>query len=217
MNDFVSINPTTEEILETFETLPDPGIEQKLQRAIGAFTTYRKVSFAQRANFLMKAADILENEKSILARLAATEMGKVLKAAEEEVVKSAAICRYYAIHGEQFLADEMVRTPATSSYIHYQPVGPVLAVMPWNYPFFLVFRFAVPALMSGNVCLLKPAPNVPQCALAIEDALVRTGFPVGAFQTLFVGTEKIGPLLDDPRVKAASVTGGCIPGPACTI
>ena len=209
---FISMSPTTEEILERFETLSDKAIEQKLQRAIAAFTTYRKVSFTQRSDFLLKTADILENENSSLARLATTEMGKVLRTAEEEVVKAAAICRYYAIHGEKSLADEMVRTNAACSYTHYEPVGPILAAMPSNYPFFLVFRFAAPALMGGNVCLLKPAPNVPQCALAIEDVLVRAGFPIGAFQTLFVGTERIGPLLDDPRVKAATVTGGVVAG-----
>jgi succinate-semialdehyde dehydrogenase / glutarate-semialdehyde dehydrogenase len=202
----------TEEILQTFETLSDAGIETKLQRATAAFAAYRKVSFVQRSEFLLKVADILEKEKQRLARLTTTEMGKLFKAAEREVVKSADICRYYATHGEQFLADEIVRTEATRSYIRYQPVGPILAVMPWNYPFLLTFRFAAPALMAGNVCLLKPAPNVPQCALAMEEIFFRAGFPSGAFQTLFVDTEKIGPLLDDPRVKAATVTGGLVAG-----
>lgn len=156
---------------------------------------------------MMRAADILEARKEEYGRLMTTEMGKPLKAAVEEVKKCAAGCRFYAETAERFLADEEIATSATRSFVRYQPLGVVLAVMPWNFPFWQVIRFAAPALMAGNVGLLKHSSNVPQCALAIEDVFRDAGFVEGAFQTLLIGSEKVGRVIDDERVKAATLTG----------
>jgi succinate-semialdehyde dehydrogenase/glutarate-semialdehyde dehydrogenase len=156
---------------------------------------------------LLAAATILENEKEAFARIMTTEMGKTLRSAVEEAAKCAWVCRYYAENAEQFLADEVVETTASHSYIRYQPLGPVLAVMPWNFPFWQVLRFAAPALMAGNVALLKHASIVPQSALAIEDLFLRAGFPEGVFQTLLIGSQKVERILEDPRVMAATLTG----------
>jgi succinate-semialdehyde dehydrogenase/glutarate-semialdehyde dehydrogenase len=159
------------------------------------------------ARMMVRAAEILEADKDTFGRLMTIEMGKPLKAAVEEAAKCAWACRYYAEHAERFLADEQVDTNATRSYIRYQPLGPILAVMPWNFPFWQVFRFAAPALMVGNVALLKHASNVPQSALAIEDLLRRAGFPDGAFQTLLIESEQVERMLDAGRVVAATLTG----------
>ncbi|MFL5805378.1 MAG: NAD-dependent succinate-semialdehyde dehydrogenase [Roseiflexaceae bacterium] len=202
-----SINPATGETLRTFEPLSDIQIDAKLQRAAETFRTYRRTSFAERARMVVRAAEILEADKDSLGRLMTIEMGKPLNAAVEEAAKCAWACRYYAEHAEGFLADEDVATNARRSYIHYQPLGPILAVMPWNFPFWQVFRFAAPALMAGNVALLKHASNVPQCALAIEGLFQRAGFPDGAFQTLLIGSEQVKRVLDDRRVTAATLTG----------
>jgi len=156
---------------------------------------------------MLAAADILEKEKTRLGGIMTAEMGKPLKAAMEESVKSAWGCRYYAENAEAFLRDEPAPTDGGTNYIRYQPVGAVLAVMPWNFPFWQVFRFAAPALMSGNVGLLKHASNVPQCALAIEEIFRRAGFPDGVFQTLLIGSEQVSRLIDDPRVAAVTLTG----------
>jgi len=203
----VSANPATGQVITTFKPLSDSQIEEKLQRATAAFAQYRKVPFAERARMMTKAADILENEKETLARLMTAEMGKPFRSAVEEASKCAWACRYYAENAERFLSDEIVETNASRSYIHYQPLGPILAVMPWNFPFWQVFRFAAPALMAGNTALLKHASNVPQCALKIEEVLSRAGFPEGVFQTLLVSSQKVDGILDDPRVVAATLTG----------
>jgi succinate-semialdehyde dehydrogenase/glutarate-semialdehyde dehydrogenase len=202
-----SINPATGETIKIFEPLTDAQLEERLQRAADAFRTYRRTSFAERAQNMLHAAEILETEKEQLGRLMTIEMGKPLKAAIEEAAKCAWVCRYYAEHAEQFLADEEVKTNARHSYVHYQPLGPVLAIMPWNFPFWQVFRFAAPALMASNVGLLKHASNVPQCALAIEDLLRRAGFPPGVFQTLLVETGQVPQIIADRRVVAATLTG----------
>jgi succinate-semialdehyde dehydrogenase/glutarate-semialdehyde dehydrogenase len=202
-----SINPATGELLKTFEPLSDSQIEQRLQRAAAAFYKYRTVPFAERARMMTRAAEILESEKESLARIMTLEMGKPLRAAVEEAVKCAWACRYYAENGERFLAEEVVETTASRSYVQYQPLGPILAVMPWNYPFWQVMRFVAPALMAGNVGLLKHASNVPQCALAIEDLLLRAGFPEGVFQTLLISSQKVDGILNDSRVVAATLTG----------
>ncbi len=202
-----TINPATGDLLRSFAPLADTQIAAKLQRAAETFRVYRRSSFADRARMLLRAAEILETEKDTLGRLMTIEMGKPLKAAVEEAAKCAWACRYYAEHAERFLADELVETTATRSYIHYQPLGPILAVMPWNFPFWQVFRFAAPALMAGNVALLKHASNVPQCAVAIEDLFRRAGFPEPAFQTLLIGSDQVPRVLDDPRVVAATLTG----------
>ncbi len=202
-----SINPATGETLRSFEPLSDALIEQKLARAIQAFNKHCRTTFAERARSMTRAAEILETEKPHLARLMTMEMGKPVKAAGEEVVKCAWVCRYYAEWAERFLADEIVESNAARSFIRYQPIGPVLAVMPWNFPFWQVFRFAAPALMSGNVGLLKHASNVPHCALAIEDIFRRAGFPEGVFQTLLIGSDMVERLIDDERVRAVTLTG----------
>ena len=202
-----SINPSTGETLKTFEPLGRDQIEQKLQRASETFLSYRQTSFDNRAIMMKRAAEILEYEKQQLGRIMTIEMGKPLKAAIAEAEKCAWVCRYYAENASKHLADQVVQTNAKKSYVHFQPLGPVLAVMPWNFPFWQVFRFAAPALMAGNVGLLKHASNVPQCALAIEDVFLRAGFPEGTFQTLLIGSDVVEGILKDPRVVAATLTG----------
>jgi succinate-semialdehyde dehydrogenase/glutarate-semialdehyde dehydrogenase len=202
-----TINPATGETLKSFEPLRESELEEKLLRAAETFRAYRRTSFAERARWMTSAATILENEKQRFGQLMTTEMGKPFKAAIQEAEKCARVCRYYAEHAERFLADELIETDATRSYIRYQPIGPVLAVMPWNFPFWQVFRFAAPALMAGNTGLLKHASNVPQCALAIEEIFLRAGFPEGAFQTLLIGSDMVSRVLEDERVAAATLTG----------
>lgn len=202
-----SINPSTGETLKTFATLNATQIEEKLQLAAGVFRTYRQTPFAERAQMMTRAAEILETEKQALGRMMTTEMGKPIKAAVAEAEKCALVCRYYAENAQHHLADQIVETNARKSYVRFQPLGPVLAVMPWNFPFWQVFRFAAPALMAGNVGLLKHASNVPQCALAIEDIFARAGFPAGAFQTLLIGSDAVEGILNDDRVVAVTLTG----------
>src|ERR1700682_2074723 len=202
-----SINPATGEVLKTFEPLTAAQIEAKLSLAAKTFETFRKTSFAERARMMNKAADILESEKESLGKLMTLEMGKTYRAAVDEAGKSAWGCRYYAENAERFMADEIIETTASRSYVHYQPLGPILVVMPWNYPFWQVFRFIAPGLMAGNVGVLKHASNVPQCALKIEEILRRAGFPEGAFQTLLIGVKEVDNILNDPRIQAATLTG----------
>ena len=202
-----SINPATGERLREFSALSAKQIEQKLQLAARVFQTHRRTPFAERSRMMSRAAEILESEKLPLGKLMTTEMGKPFKAAIGEAEKCAWVCRYYAEVAERHLADQVVETNAKKSFVRFQPLGPVLAVMPWNFPFWQVFRFAAPALMAGNVGLLKHASNVPQCALAIEDIFRRAGFPEGAFQALLVGSEAVEGILSDPRVAAATLTG----------
>jgi succinate-semialdehyde dehydrogenase/glutarate-semialdehyde dehydrogenase len=202
-----TINPATGQTLKTFESLSDAEIDRKLGIAAQAFTKYRKTSFAERAQLMQRAAEILEDKKETFGRMMTTEMGKTFRSAVEEAVKCAWVCRYYAENGEAFLADEVVTTPATRSYVRYQPLGAVLAVMPWNYPFWQVIRAAAPILTGGNVMLLKHASNVPQCALMIEELFREAGFPEGVFQTLLIGSAKVDAVLGDPRVAAATLTG----------
>ena len=202
-----TINPATGQVIKSFDALSSAAIEAKLQKAIETFATYRHVPFAQRAEWMLKAASILENEKESFAKVMTTEMGKTLRSAVDEAAKCAWVCRYYAENAEGFLADEVIETGAKKSYIRYQPLGPVLAVMPWNFPFWQVLRFAAPALMAGNVGLLKHASIVPQSALLIEDLFHRAGFPDGAFQTLLIGSKEVDKILGDPRVMAATLTG----------
>ena len=202
-----TINPATGELLKTFEALTSEQIEEKTQRAVSAFAVHRRTTFAVRAEKMLRAAATLEAEQEAFARVMTTEMGKTYTSAVAEVVKSASGCRYYAENAERFLADEEIQTEATSSFVRYQPIGPVLAIMPWNFPFWQVFRFAAPALMAGNVGLLKHSSNVPQCALLIEDIFRRAGFPEGVFQTLLIRAGQVQPLLEDPRVAAVTLTG----------
>ncbi|MFZ0294829.1 MAG: NAD-dependent succinate-semialdehyde dehydrogenase [Candidatus Sulfotelmatobacter sp.] len=202
-----TINPATGETLQTFQPLSSSEIEQKLQLAVAAFQTERKTPFAERSRRMRKAADILERDKDKFAKLMTLEMGKPYKAAVAEAVKCTTACRYYAENAEHILADEIIETGAKKSFVRYRPIGPILAVMPWNFPFWQVIRFAAPALMAGNVGLLKHASNVPQCALAIEKLFLEAGFPAGAFQTLLIGSQQVDAILNDPRVVAATLTG----------
>jgi len=203
----VTINPTTNETIKTFTFLTENEIEEKLKLADDIFKAYRHTSFQERAEKMSRAADILENEKSEFAKLMTTEMGKTFLSAVAEAEKCARVCRYYAETAEKHLAEENIKTNAARSFIRYEPLGVVLAVMPWNFPFWQVFRFAAPALMAGNAGLLKHASNVPQCALAIEDIFLRAGFPSGAFQTLLIESKQAQKVLEDERVKAATLTG----------
>ena len=202
-----TINPATGEVLKKFEPLPDGQIEEKIGRAAEAFARYRKTPFSERAHMMAKAGDILESQKQEFGRLMTIEMGKLYRAALDEAAKCAWACRHYAENAEKYLADEVVQTTASRSYIRYQPLGPILAVMPWNFPFWQVFRFAAPTLMAGNVALLKHASNVPQCALKIEEIFRAAGFPEGVFQTLLIPSQKVDKVLNDPRIVAASLTG----------
>jgi succinate-semialdehyde dehydrogenase/glutarate-semialdehyde dehydrogenase len=202
-----TINPATGETLRTFPALTDAEIETKLQRAHDAFQKHKRTSMTERAECMMRAAEILEARGEEYGRLMTVEMGKPLKAAIEEVKKCAVACRFYAEHAARFLADEEIQTNATRSFIRYQPLGTVLAVMPWNFPFWQTIRFAAPALMAGNTGLLKHSSNVPQCALAIEDVFRDAGFVEGAFQTLLIGAGAVGQILEDERVKAVTLTG----------
>ena len=202
-----SVNPTTGQVLKTFEPLKDSEIEAKLQRSAEAFSKHRKVPFAERARMMVNAAEILESEKEKFGRIMTTEMGKTLRSAMDEAAKCAFGCRYYAENAERFLADEPVETNSGRNFIRYQPIGPILAVMPWNFPFWQVIRFVAPALMAGNTGLLKHASNVPQCALEVENIFLRAGFAEGVFQTLLIGSQKVDGILNDSRVVAATLTG----------
>ena len=201
-----TVNPATGETLREFPALDNAAIEARLHRSTEAFETNRSRSFAERARRMRRAAAILDERAGKYGRLITVEMGKPLKAAVAEIQKCALVCRYYAEHAEEFLRDEPIQTEA-ETFIRYEPIGPVLAVMPWNFPFWQVFRFAAPALMAGNVGLLKHASNVPQCALAIEEVFRDAGFDRGEFQTLLIGSDQVERILEDDRVKAATLTG----------
>lgn len=202
-----TINPATGELIKSFEPLSDEEIAIKLGQAQAAFETYRQIPFTQRSQWMNEAANILEARKQEFGKIMTLEMGKTFKSAVTEVEKCAWVCRFYAEHAAEFLKDVPGQTDASQSFVRYQPLGVILAVMPWNFPFWQVFRFAAPALMAGNVGVLKHASNVPQCALAIEQIFQQAGFPVGVFQTLLVGADKVAPLVSDDRIKAATLTG----------
>ena len=202
-----SINPATGETLRTFEELTETGVEDKLARADAAYRLYRKTPFADRARWLARLAGLLESEKDRLGRIMTLEMGKPIAAARAEAAKCAWACRYYAESGERLLADEPIQAGAGRAFLCYQPIGALLAVMPWNFPFWQVFRFAAPALMAGNVGLLKHASNVPQCAIEIDALVRRAGFPEDVFQTLLIGAAQVERVIGDARVKGVSLTG----------
>ncbi|MFZ0805427.1 MAG: NAD-dependent succinate-semialdehyde dehydrogenase [Candidatus Sulfotelmatobacter sp.] len=202
-----TINPATGEVIKKFEPLSDIEIDKKVQKAVGAYRSELHTPFSVRAQRMVKAAQIVERDQEKLARLMTLEMGKPLKQALAEAIKCTTACHFYAENAEKIMADEVVDTGAKKSFVRYRPIGPVLAVMPWNFPFWQVFRFAAPALMAGNVGLLKHASNVPQCALAIEQIFLEAGFPEGVFQTLLVGSAAVDGLLNDPRIMAATLTG----------
>ncbi|MGK7888634.1 MAG: NAD-dependent succinate-semialdehyde dehydrogenase [Leptolyngbyaceae cyanobacterium] len=202
-----TVNPSTGETLQTFTALSSKAIASKLAIAQSAFEAHRRTSFEQRATWLHRAADILEQRAEEFGKLMSLEMGKLWTAGTAEARKCAMVCRYYADHGADFLRDRPAETDASQSFIAYQPLGIILAVMPWNFPFWQVFRFAAPALMAGNVGLLKHASNVPQCALAIEEIFREAGVPEGVFQTLLISASQVAEVVADDRVKAATLTG----------
>jgi succinate-semialdehyde dehydrogenase/glutarate-semialdehyde dehydrogenase len=202
-----SVSPLTGELLREYEQHTDNAVEQKIAFAAATFREYRKVPFAKRAAMMVRVAEILEKEKDAFGRMMTQEMGKTFKSAVQEAEKCAFGCRFYAENAERFLCDEEATTNASRSFVRYQPIGPVLAVMPWNFPFWQVFRFAAPALMAGNAGLLKHASNVPQCALAIEDIFRRAGFAEGVFQTLLIGSDRVNIVIADRRVSAVTLTG----------
>lgn len=199
--------PTTGTTLRTFTALTPGELEARLRLAEETFRTYRHTPFADRKRWLARAAELLEAEAATFGRIMTQEMGKPFEAAKAEAQKCAQACRYYVEHGEAYLRDEPIDTGKDRSYVRYEPLGPVLAIMPWNFPFWQVVRFAAPALIAGNVGLLKHAHNVPQCALALEDLFLRAGFPKGAFQNLFIETRDIEGVISDRRVKAVTLTG----------
>ncbi len=202
-----SINPYTGQLLQSFAEFAWPDTERMVAEAHQAATTWRRTTFAERAAIVRRAGELLRERQHDLAYLMAIEMGKPLRDGRAEALKCAACCDYYAEHAESFLADEEVATDAGRSFISHAPLGVVLAVMPWNFPLWQVVRFAAPALMAGNVGLLKHAPNVPQCALALERLFHDAGLPPAAFRTLLVGNEPVARLLADPRVAAVTLTG----------
>ena len=202
-----TVNPATGVTVRTFQPFAEREIDDRLARAQRAFAAYRRMPIAARERVMERLADQLEEEAEALGRLITTEMGKPLTAAVEEVRKCARACRYYVEHAGRWLADEPVTTEGAETFLRYEPLGPVLAVMPWNFPFWQVFRFAAPALMAGNVALLKHASNVPECALAIERLFREAGFADGVFQTLLVTSAQVERILDDDRVVAATLTG----------
>ena len=207
-------NPATGETVKTFDEMSEEAVEQRLAAAAAAYASYRLTDFGARAGWMRRAAGLLDDEQDQVAAMMTTEMGKTLAAARQEVAKCASACRYYADHAAGFLADEpgdASAVGASRAYVRYQPLGPVLAIMPWNFPLWQAMRFAVPALMAGNVGLLKHASNVPQTALFLQDLFTRAGFPDATFQTLLVGSSRVEPILRDQRVVAATLTGS---GPA---
>jgi len=202
-----TVNPATGQTLQTLEPLSTAEINVKIQRSYEASRLHRITTCEDRSLRMRRAAEILETDKDRFARLMTTEMGKPIKAAGDEALKCAWACRYYADTAEPALADEVIATNAGRSFVRYQPLGVILAVMPWNFPFWQVFRFAAPALMAGNTGLLKHSSNVPQCALAIEEIFCRAGFSNGEFQTLLIESSQVPAVLDDHRVAAATLTG----------
>ena len=202
-----STNPATAQIIQRFDEHTPEQVEAKLQAATRAFRTYRRTSVAERATRMQRAAEILLAEKQHFGRMMTEEMGKTLKSAVAEAEKCALACRHYAEHAEKYLRDEPVSMDDAQSYVRFLPLGPVLAVMPWNFPFWQVIRFAAPTLMAGNVGLLKHASNVPRCALALEELFLKAGFEPGVFQTLLIGSRRVAPLIEDERVVAVTLTG----------
>ncbi|RMH37672.1 MAG: NAD-dependent succinate-semialdehyde dehydrogenase [Nitrospirae bacterium] len=211
---FQSINPATGEVIKEYQEMTSKQVEDILQDSYQTYQEWRRVSFSQRATCMAKAAQILRNRKDEYARLMAMEMGKPIAQGRAEAEKCAWVCEYYAENAEQFLQAETVETDASRSFIAFQPLGMVLAIMPWNFPFWQVFRFAAPALMAGNVGVLKHASNVFGCALAIEDIFRQAGFPEHAFRSLLIGSQQVNRVIEHPLVKAVTLTGSTPAGSA---
>ena len=202
-----SINPANGEVVKTYKEDSEVIINTKIEQAQAAFIPWRNSIFKERAVLLKKTAAVLRDRQQQLAKVMALEMGKPIKAGIDEVEKCAKVCEYYAENGEKFLKDELVDTEATRSYISFQPLGVVLAVMPWNFPYWQAFRFLAPGLMAGNCALLKHASNVTGCALEIEEILLEAGFPEHVFQTLVIGSKAVKKVIENPIVKAVTLTG----------
>ncbi|MBC5994417.1 NAD-dependent succinate-semialdehyde dehydrogenase [Pontibacter cellulosilyticus] len=202
-----TINPATGEVVKTFQPDSPEDVSAKIEAAEKAFRSWRETSFEERSRYMHKQADILEQEAEKYGKIITLEMGKPLKDAIAEVKKCAKACRYYADNAADFLKDEIIETEASKSMIAFEPLGVVLAIMPWNFPFWQAYRFLAPALMAGNVGLLKHASNVPQCALAIEEIVRKSGFPENVFQTLLIGSKEVEAVIENPVVKAVTLTG----------
>ena len=209
---FQSINPATEEVEATFQEHTPDEVETALEGAVQTFSSWRKTSFAERSRLMLGAAAYLRANKTRLALLMTDEMGKPIRQAEAEVEKCAWCCDFYAENAEAFLRDVDAPSSATQSYVAFDPIGPVLAVMPWNFPLWQVFRFAAPALMAGNIGVLKHASNVPRCGLAIEEVFREAGFPAGAFRALLVSSGRVAKIIEDDRIRAVTLTGSDIAG-----
>jgi succinate-semialdehyde dehydrogenase/glutarate-semialdehyde dehydrogenase len=202
-----TVNPATGEPLTTYDQFSDDDVDRTLEQTDERFERWSNRSFEERASLMNRASTVLENKKNSHADLMAREMGKPLDQARSEVEKCAWVCEYYAEHAEEFLSDDHRESDASKSYVSYQPLGTVLAIMPWNYPFWQVFRFAAPSLMAGNTAVLKHAPNVTGCALAIETVFEEAGFPENTFRTLPISVEQTQSVIEDDRVKAVTLTG----------
>ena len=214
MNTIVTINPSTEEEIKSYDLLSDEQVAKRIVKSQTTYVEWRKTPFSHRSLLLNQAADILEQNANLYARTISIEMGKTLSSSIAEVKKCAWVCRFYADNAASFLADEYVTTDASKSYISYQPLGIILAVMPWNFPFWQVFRFAAPTIMAGNVALLKHASNVPECALIIEEVFRKAGFPEHTFSSLIVGSSQVEKIIENSRVKGVSLTGSEVAGKA---
>jgi len=209
-----SINPVNEDLIKEYQEHTDSEIEEIVNKSEKAFNNWQSFDYSERAKLMNKAGDILRENIDEYAELMTREMGKPISGAKAEVEKCAWVCDYYAENGESFLEDEIIETDAQKSFVTYEPLGTVLAVMPWNFPFWQVFRFAVPGLMAGNAGLLKHASNVTSCALAIEDIFRKAGFPEDLFRTLKIGSSKVAGVIENPIVKAVTLTGSVPAGKA---
>jgi succinate-semialdehyde dehydrogenase / glutarate-semialdehyde dehydrogenase len=209
-----SVNPTTGKKIATYPEMTANETEKIIQMVHKEYESWRNVPFSSRATLMKKAAQLLLSDIGEYARLMASEMGKPLKEGHAEIKKCAGVCEYYAENAESFLKPEPVKTDASNSFISFQPIGIVLAVMPWNFPFWQVFRFAAPALMAGNAGILKHASNVPGCALAIENVFIKAGFPKSIFRTLMIGSKDVDAVIENPLVKAVTLTGSTPAGKA---
>ncbi len=207
-----SINPATGEQLETFVEWSDAQVADVVDATQQAWLTWRGTSFAERTLLMKRAAQVLRDHAELYARTMALEMGKPISEGRAEVNKCALCCEFYAEHAQGYLADEVIASDASKSYVAHRPLGVVLAVMPWNFPFWQVFRFAAPALMAGNAGLLKHSSNVPRCGLQIEEVFVKAGFPANVFRTLMIGSGKVDQVIEHPAVKAVTLTGSDIAG-----
>ncbi|MGE0269393.1 MAG: NAD-dependent succinate-semialdehyde dehydrogenase [Candidatus Omnitrophota bacterium] len=208
------INPVTGKMVQSYTEHSAAEVKQILEQSQQAFLAWRNEPFARKSTLMIKAAECLERKKAEYARLMTIEMGKPISQSRSEIDKCALLCRYYAQKAEAFLADEMISTDASKSYVSFQPLGLVLAVMPWNFPFWQVFRFLVPALMAGNGGILKHASNVPGCALAIEEVVREAGFPENIFRSLLIGSREVAAVIEHPHIKAVTLTGSTPAGKA---